>query len=186
MSLSDNIKLELENGEVWFDLGTINESLSIPQRRMLLDIFFESDEIANHFIELFKGLLRERFETEQFMEMYRKISRSLIKKFPDKKIVIYDILPKEEYFEVYYTFTLDNTKAVKVKDSEVFPLKSNTNSYNKIDSIIKEIKKLRDTQEEIECEEEGSICNQFDLIADDLESLRDKFSKEYSITNTPL
>lgn len=50
--------------------------------------------------------------------------------------------------------------------------------YDKLNEIINNLRNIRDSQDEIECDENNScICLQFDLIIDELESLKDKFGK---------
>lgn len=51
-------------------------------------------------------------------------------------------------------------------------------TYQELDRIMGLLKDIRDDQEEIPCAEDGCICEQFDLILDEIESLRDKFAKE--------
>lgn len=54
---------------------------------------------------------------QDFMILYKNISSFLLEHFPDKKIVIYDIINKEGHFEVFYSFISDNTKLIKIDDN---------------------------------------------------------------------
>ena len=50
--------------------------------------------------------------------------------------------------------------------------------YDKLDWMIKDLSDLRDFQNEITCKPNGCICEQFDLVIDELQSLRDKFGRD--------
>lgn len=50
--------------------------------------------------------------------------------------------------------------------------------YDKLDNMRNELSEIRDNQKEIKGDPDGCICQQFDLIIDELESLRDKFGRD--------
>lgn len=50
--------------------------------------------------------------------------------------------------------------------------------YDKLDNMRDDLSEIRDNQKELNCKPDGCICSQFDLIIDELESLRDKFGSD--------
>ena len=52
------------------------------------------------------------------------------------------------------------------------------NIFTKLDNMRNELISIRDNQKELKCASDGCICEQFDLIIDELESLRDKFGED--------
>ena len=49
--------------------------------------------------------------------------------------------------------------------------------HHRLDKMRTKLQIIRNTQKVFECSE-GCICQQFDLIIDELESLRDKFGRD--------
>ena len=52
--------------------------------------------------------------------------------------------------------------------------------FAKLDKMRNEVIEIRDNQKEIKCASNGCICEHFDLIIDELESLRDKFGDDFN------
>lgn len=50
--------------------------------------------------------------------------------------------------------------------------------YDKLDYMKNDLSDIRDNQKELKCNPDGCICSQFDLIIDELQSLRDKFGRD--------
>jgi hypothetical protein len=52
---------------------------------------------------------------ENFMEIWKIINGKFLKIFPNKKVVFYDFVPRENNkIIVFYTFTHDNTQSLEI------------------------------------------------------------------------
>lgn len=51
------------------------------------------------------------------------------------------------------------------------------NIYYKLDELITKLRNIRDNQKEFDCSEDRCICNQFDLVIDDIEILKEIFKE---------